>query len=101
MAKQVIWSLRAQNDRKEILEYWVKRNKSSEYSKKLNGLIKEAVKLISVYPDVGKITDNRKARIKIVGDYLIIYEIEKERIFLLTIWDSRQNPEKLSKVLKK
>lgn len=101
MAKKIVWSFRAQNDRKEILRYWIKRNKSNEYSKKLNDLFKEAIRLISEYPEIGKITDEGKARIKIVGDYLIIYEVEKEKILLLTIWDSRQNPNKLKKILKK
>ena len=36
MAKQVIWSILAHNDRLEILDYWIKRNKSNSYSKKLN-----------------------------------------------------------------
>lgn len=52
MAKQIIWSLRAQNDRKKILEYWTKRNKSKEYSRKLNGLFKEALRLISDYSEI-------------------------------------------------
>jgi len=43
MAKQVIWSLRAQNDKKEILDYWRQRNKSNAYSKKLNELLKESI----------------------------------------------------------
>ena len=60
MAEQIVWSLKAQKDRKEILYYWRKRNKSNEYSKKLNGLFKEALKLISDYPEIGKITDNWK-----------------------------------------
>ncbi|WP_454244582.1 hypothetical protein [Psychroflexus sp. MBR-150] len=38
---------------------------------------------------------------KIVRDYLIIYEIKKENIFILSIWNSRQNPEKLKVLLKK
>ncbi len=54
MAKQIIWSRKAQNDRKEIFRYWNKRNKSKLYSKKLNKLFKEAVKLISEYPEIGK-----------------------------------------------
>ncbi len=78
MAKRVIWSLRAQNDRKAILEYWIKRNKSNVYSKKLNSLFKEAIKLIAEHPEIGKPTDNYDARIKIVRDYLIIYEIKKK-----------------------
>lgn len=100
MVKQIIWSLRAQNDRKKILKYWTNRNKSKEYSRKLNQLFKRAIKLVAHYPKIGKPTDNKNTRIKIVRDYLIIYEIIKEQIFILTIWDSRQSPEKLKKILK-
>ncbi len=89
MVKKIVWSFRAQNDRKEIFRYWIKRNKSNEYSKKLNDLFKEAIRLISEYPEIGKITDEGKARIKIVGDYLIIYEVEKEKNLLLTIWNQQ------------
>lgn len=101
MAKKVIWSLRAQNDRKEILEYWINRNKSKVYSRKLADLFKEAEKLISNYPEIGKPTDIKDVRIKIVRTYFFIYETKKNQIFVLTIWDSRQNPEKLEKHLKK
>lgn len=99
MAKQVIWSLRAQNDKKEILDYWRQRNKSNTYSKKLNELFKESIKIILDFPQIGKVTDDTKARIKIVRDYLIIYEETETQIFILTIWDSRQDPEKLKKIL--
>lgn len=100
MARPIIWSRRAQNDRIEIFRYWNNRNKSNLYSKKLNGLFKEAVKLIAQYPKIGKLTDDETARIKIVGDYLIIYEIdEKRQLLILTIWDSRQNPERLKRIL--
>ena len=66
MVKQIVWSRRAQTDRKYILEYWNKRNKSNSYSRKLNELFKEAVKLIADYPEIGKPTDDKNARIKIV-----------------------------------
>jgi plasmid stabilization system protein ParE len=99
MAKQVIWSLRAQNDKKEILDYWRQRNKSNTYSKKLNALFKESIRIILDFPQIGKVTDDTKARIKIVRDYLIIYEDTETQIFILTIWDSRQDPDKLKKIL--
>lgn len=102
MVKQIIWSTRAQNDRKEIFKYWNTRNKSNTYSKKLNELFKEAVRLIFEYPEIGKPTNDKNARIKIVREYLIIYEIDdKDRLLILTIWDSRQSPKKLERVLKK
>ena len=99
MAKQVVWSPRAQKGRKEILEYWRLRNKSNTYSKKLNQLFKESVKIITDFPQIGKSTDDTNTRLKIVRDYLIIYEETETQIFILTIWDSRQDPDKLKKIL--
>jgi addiction module RelE/StbE family toxin len=100
MAKQIIWSLRAQNDRKEIFEYWNNRNKSTTYSKKLNRLIKNSLQLISKYPLIGKKTDKENIRVKILKDYLIIYEVTEKQIIVLTIWDCRKNPEDLERLLK-
>ena len=100
MVKQIIWSQRAQDDRKQILEYWRNRNKSNTYSKKLDKRFREALNIIRDYPQIGKQTDDQKARIKIVKDYLLIYEETADSIILLTIWDSRQDPEKLEKILK-
>lgn len=92
MDRKIIWSRRSQNDRIEIFKFWNNHNKSNAYSKKLNELFKGAIRLISEY---------KKARIKIVRDYLIIYEIDaQEQLLILTIWDSRQDPEKLRSVLR-
>jgi plasmid stabilization system protein ParE len=99
MARQIIWSLRAQNDKKEILDYWRRRNKSDTYSKKLNALFKESIKILKDFPQIGKETDDHKVRIKIVKNYFIIYEETQSQILILTIWDSRQDPDKLSKIL--
>ncbi len=100
MAKQIIWSTRAQNDRKQILEYWRSRNKSNTYSKKLDQRFREAINIIRDYSQIGKQTDDQKVRIKIVKDYLLIYEETSDSIIVLTIWDSRQDPKKLEKILK-
>jgi len=100
MVKQIIWSQRAQNDRKQILEYWRQRNRSNTYSKKLDKKFREALQIIRDFPQIGKQTDDQKARIKLVKDYLLIYEESKDSIILLTIWDSRQDLKKLEKILK-
>lgn len=91
--------LRAQDDRKEILNYWRLRNKSNNYSKKLNQLFRDAIKIIDEHPHVGKLTDDSLARIKIVKGYLIIYEETASQIIILTIWDSRRDPGELKKVI--
>lgn len=95
MAKQVIWVLNAQKDRLAILSYWEQRNKSKTYSKKLDFRFREALKLISKYPLIGKPTLKASVRIKIVEDYLLVYEITRKYIVVLRIWDSRRNPEEL------
>ncbi len=100
MAKSVIWSLRAQDDRKKILDYWRQRNKSNTYSKKLNLLFKEAVNTIRDFPQMGRQTDDKNTRIKVVRDYLIIYEESDNSIYILTIWDARQDPTQLEKIIR-
>ena len=100
MAKQIIWSLRAQKDKKEIFKYWSQRNKSNRYSKKLNQLFKDSIRLLSEHPYIGKSTDVDSVKIKIVKDYLLIYEVTETSINILSIWDGRQNPSKLEDILK-
>ena len=100
MAKQVIWSLKAQDNKRNILDYWRKRNQSNTYSKKLNLLFKEAINIIKDFPQIGKLTDSTNIRIKIVRDYLIIYEDTETTIYILAIWDGRQDPNKLKDILK-
>ena len=100
MAKQIIWSLRAQKEKREILKYWSQRNKSNRYSKKLNQLFKESIKLILEHPQIGKLTDSPFVRIKIIKEYLMIYEVSETSISILSIWDGRQDPAKLDDILK-
>ena len=95
MAKQIIWTRKAQLDRKEILEYWREHNHSNTYSIKLNLIIKKAITLIAAHPQIGRRTNVDNVRVKLVREYLIFYEERNKQIFILTIWDSRRNPENL------
>lgn len=101
MAKQVIWSRLAHSTRFQILDYWIKRNKSSTYSEKLNSLFEDAAILISKHPGMGKKTDVANIRIKIVKDYYFSYRETESSIEILTIWDSRQDPLKFERIIKK
>ena len=90
----------AQHDRKEILSYWIDRNKYSVYSKKLNLLFIDAVKINAKFPKIGKPSGYKESRIKIVKDYLLVYIEFDTFISIITIWDARQNPIKLEQILK-
>ncbi len=93
MVKRIIWTLKAQQDRKEILHYWRVHNQSNTYSKKLNQLIKKALALIAAHSNIGRRTDIENVRVKMVREYLIFYEEQNDQIFILSIWDNRRNPE--------
>lgn len=91
MARQIIWTASAQTERREILEYWIKRNKSKTFSIKLNKLIVTALKNVSKSPFIGRKTDITDVRVKIVREYLIFYQISPKVIFVLSVWDGRQD----------
>lgn len=94
MAKEIIWSSKALRDRAAISDYWRERNQSSAYSIELDNKFIKIVELISKNPKIGKRTD-RDARLKIAGDYHVIYRETHTSIDILRIWDARQDPEKL------
>ena len=64
MARKIIWSKRAQQDRYSIFKYWNKRNKSNKYSKKLNNLFIAAAEFVAHNPTTGLKTDRENIRIK-------------------------------------
>jgi toxin YoeB len=93
MAKRIKWTKKALFDKFEILSYWKKRNRSNEYSKKLNKLFLEATKSIQSYPSLGRPTDDPDVKNILAMEYLIFYtETDKEYI-IVHIWDERRNPE--------
>lgn len=95
MAKEVRWSVKADQDRLDIFDYWLNRNKSASYSIKLAKLFLERTEHIALYPDLGIPTNDPTIKIKIAKPYLIYYQIAEDHIKILTIWDSRRNPQKL------
>lgn len=96
MAKpKIIWSNRAKIKRYEILEFYIKRNKSNAYSRKLNNRINAELRLVLKYPDSGIKTNLKNIRGLIIGHFILFYEIAGETIFVHYIWDSRQDPDRL------
>lgn len=95
MAKRIKWSRKAVADRIQILDYWFQRIGNKEYSKKLDKSLREVVKLLSEYPELGRKLTNRDERYFVKDYYQIFYQIKKDTIEILHIWDSRRNPEDL------
>lgn len=94
MAKYKIeWSTDAKTDLFDIFDFYIQRNKSATYSKKLNAEINNSIKLISRNPMLGIKTDFKSVRVLITGDYQIIYEIFDHLLLIQMIWDCRQDPD--------
>ena len=99
MAKRLKWSILAKIQRQEILQYWIERNKSKTYSRKLNVLFNQYALLILKYPEIGIEIPNLNCRKRLIRDFYFIYKISDKQIEIITIWDTRQNPEKLQTIL--
>lgn len=91
--KKIAWSKNAVLSRKNIFKYWNNRNKSTLYSKKLNGLFIESLEIISNLPESSQESSKKNVRLKLVRDYYLVYEIFDDTILIIDIWDTRQNPE--------
>jgi plasmid stabilization system protein ParE len=93
MAKYKIeWSIEARLDLIDILEFYINRNSSNSYSKKLNSKINRSLKLITNNPLIGLKSQIEFVRVLITGDYQIVYEISDNIILIVMIWDCRRDP---------
>jgi plasmid stabilization system protein ParE len=97
---KIFWTLTAIKQRNIIFEYWNERNKSTSYSKKLNYKIKERINLLKANPNLGKPSELLDYRGISLGHYSIFYKQLNEIIYITAIWDNRQSPKKLLKLLK-
>ena len=99
MVKRIIWTSKADQIYSEILKFYVQRNGSKTYSKKLNDEVKKLLLLLSNHPFLGKKIGLTNTRVLIKGNHKIFYKIYAEELVILLFWDSRQNPEKLKEFL--
>lgn len=93
MVKRIIWTTRADKTFTKILEFYIERNGSKTYSRKLNKEVQVLLSVISKQPHIGTKTEKERFRVFIRGNYKIFYEIDTTKIFVHLIWDCRQKPE--------
>ena len=98
MVKQIVWTLKAKNELKEILHYWIWRNKSNTFSIKLNHLIEKQLHLAAKFPEIGRKTDIENVRVKFIHKYLLYYQVTNEILYVLTIRHGSKNPQTLKVV---
>jgi len=96
MLKKINWSSKAKRDRSNILAYWIERNKSELYSAKLNQLFSKAVFNLAKYNLPRRVTEFKDVYVVLVKEYKIFFRENEDAIFILRIWDVRQDPSRLN-----
>ena len=93
---RIIWSPNALADRILILDYWFQRIGNKTYSRRLDYELKETIRLLSRFPQIGRQIDQREERFLVRDNYQIFYTIFCNEIHILHIWDSRRDPNDIS-----
>lgn len=94
MVRKVIWTKNASNEWKSILEFWINKTGTNKYSRKLNNKIRIVINYIRINNKIGTKTNLKNIRLMLCSHYKIFYKIDKDTIYIVSIFDSRRNPEK-------
>jgi len=102
MEIKVFWTETALNNLEDIFEYYKYKAPVRVARKLVKAMVKSTLKL-QESPQIGRKEDllsDRKFeyRFLVVGNYKIIYWIENNYIKIATVFDCRQNPEKIKKL---
>lgn len=92
MDSEIVWTEQALNQLDEILDYFIARNGSDIYSRKLKSEFEKRLLRLKQNPLSGVPTSNEKYRIVVVENYLIYYTLGNP-IYIVLIWDGRRNPD--------
>lgn len=90
--KKVIWTTAAKNERRDILQFWARNNKSKVFSEKLFREFQKSTRTVSEQPFIGKTTEMESVRYVIVRQFAITYHIGENTIHILSVWDERRDP---------
>ena len=95
MAYKIVWTEKANIERLRILQFWIDNNKSRVFSLKLDKLFISAIRDLSKKPTIGRKTEFENVRVKIVREYFIFYEIVRQNLVILSVWDGRRDKKTL------
>lgn len=84
----------------DIFAYWNNRNGSSAYSKKLFKMFVACGNRLVKFLLHGKLSPFAGVRSVLVKDYQLLYTDKPNELRVVTIFDTRQNPDKLEERLK-
>lgn len=91
--KEIVWSNLAEIQFQTVLEFYYERNGNSNYSLKLLDAVEDLLETILNAELIGRLTSNKLTRVIPIKTYLIFYEVNINRIEIVSFWDNRQDLE--------
>lgn len=92
MALEIIYSPQYADSLEAILNYYDERNGNDKYSKDLFQMIHEQIRLLAIFPEIGRQTNYPTVRIMYVDSYGIEYEIRDKEILIVDIYSCQTDP---------
>lgn len=92
MEYQIVWSNTAESDFNEIIEY-ISNKQSPEKAIDFVKAVYDKIDLIAKMPFIGIESQNLKSirRVLITSFYSLLYQVEKDKIYLIRILDNRSS----------
>ena len=88
---QLLISPKFQKQWRAILDFFVKRNGTTSYSRKLDDELKRLLKQIKNDPEPGEKTTRRGVRRRIFENYAVFYRVRRTNIEIVSVIDMRRN----------
>jgi plasmid stabilization system protein ParE len=99
--REIVWTVTAEQQFQKILEYWLDKNKSSEYPTRILKLVDDHIADISNRPDSYRLTEYNNTSVCVIGVFNIYFKKKNDKVYITCFWDNRQDPHKLQKVLRR
>ena len=91
--KEIIWSKLAKLQSASVLKFYIHRNGNSNYSLKILSQVEDLLETLSKADLIGRLSSNKFTHVISMKVYLIYYEINGNRIEIVSFWDNRQDIE--------
>jgi len=100
MAQKIIWTPQAEKTFEAIIDY-LQKNWSNREVEKFMTRTNKVIALISSHPEMYRGSNKVNIHEALITKHnLLIYSIRKDRIDLISFWDTRQNPRRKSRLLR-
>lgn len=95
MEFEIFWAESAEMQLQETLSYWVNRNKSDNYPRKLLDAVKKANITISKNPFIAQERTIKGVSYRsylVVKQYSLIYIVEDKSVKIVMFWNNAKDP---------